>query len=183
MMLLLSVFFLLGGPQLADQLTKQFAGTARTDVQFVLTTVHDAFEGFVRAQLLQSLLFAVGVWACLAAAGIESAPVVGAFAGVLLLVPVVGSALAIAAPILATVVWNPAAALAVGIAVVLLEQLVLNVVGPRLMSRQTGLPPLLVLFGLLAGGQVAGFWGAVFGIPVLATLLTCFEHFRARWAG
>jgi predicted PurR-regulated permease PerM len=45
-----------------------------------------------------------------------------------------------------------------------------------------GLPPLLVFFGVLAGGQLAGFWGAVFGIPVLATILTCIEHFRPRWS-
>ena len=66
---------------------------------------------------------------------------------------------------------------------VVLQQLVLNVVGPRIMSRQLGLPPLLVLFGVLAGAQVGGLWGAVFGIPVLATLLTCADHFRRRWFG
>jgi len=69
------------------------------------------------------------------------------------------------------------------VALIVLEQLVLNVVGPRIVSRQLGLPPLLVLFAILAGGQVAGVWGAVFGIPVLATLLTCADHFRARWSG
>jgi predicted PurR-regulated permease PerM len=182
MMLLLSVFFLLGGPQVAEQVTSTFPGGARSEVRFVLSTVHDSFEGFARAQLLQSALFGIGVWACLAAAGVEAAPLMAAFAGVMLLVPVVGAVFAIAIPVVATVLWNPAALLVVGILLVLLEQLVLNVVGPRLMSHQTGLPPLLVLFGLLAGGQVAGFWGAVFGIPVLATLLTCVEHFRPRWA-
>jgi hypothetical protein len=55
---------------------------------------------------------------------------------------------------------NPNAVLPVAIALVLLEQVVLNVVGPRLMGRQLGLPPLLVLFGILAGGQIGGFWGA-----------------------
>jgi predicted PurR-regulated permease PerM len=64
---------------------------------------------------------------------------------------------------------------------VLLEQLVLSVIGPRLMSRQVGLPPLLVLFGILAGGQIGGVWGAVFGIPILATLVACVDHFRTRW--
>jgi predicted PurR-regulated permease PerM len=44
------------------------------------------------------------------------------------------------------------------------------------MSRQLGLPPLLVLSGVLGGAQVA-----VFGILVLAALLTCADHFRQRW--
>jgi predicted PurR-regulated permease PerM len=182
MMLLLSVFFLLGGPQLAEQVIHTFGGRAAADVRFVLTTVHDAFEGFARAQLLQAALYAAGVWACLEAAHVETAPLVSVIAGVMLIVPVVGAAFAIALPLLATLLWNPGAVLPVAIALVLLEQVVLNVVGPRLMGRQLGLPPLLVLFGILAGGQIGGFWGAIFGIPVLATLQMCLEHFRSRWA-
>jgi predicted PurR-regulated permease PerM len=180
MMLLLSVFFLLGGSQLAEQVIHSFGSRAEPDVRFVLTAIHDAFEGFARAQLAQGVLFGAGVWACLSVAGVESAPLIGGFAGVMLLVPVVGAALAIAVPVLATLLWNPSAVLLVAVALILFEQLVLNVVGPRLMSHQVGLPPLLVLFGILAGGQVGGFWGAVFGIPVLATLVACGDHFRPR---
>jgi predicted PurR-regulated permease PerM len=179
-MLLLSVFFLLGGSQLAEQAIHSSGSRAAPDVRFVFTTVHDTFEGFARAQLLQGLLFGAGVWACLSLAHVESAPLVGAIAGLLLLVPMVGAALAVAVPVLAILLWNPSAALAVVVVLVLFEQLVLNVVGPRLMSRQLGLPPLLVLFGILAGGQVGGFWGAVFGIPVLATVVTCAPYFRSR---
>jgi predicted PurR-regulated permease PerM len=181
MMLLLSVFFLLGGPQLAEQVIHMVGGRVAADVRFVLTAVHDTFEGFLRAQLLQAVLYAVGVWACLEVARVETAPLVSVIAGLMLIVPVVGSVLAVALPLLAVLLWNPAAVLPLAIALVVLEQLVLNVVGPRLMSRQVGLPPLLVLFGILAGGQIGGFWGALFGIPVLATLQMCLDHFRSRW--
>lgn len=180
-MLLLSVFFLLGGTQLANQLTQAFGGRGASDVRFVLTTVHDSFESFVRAQLLQGVLFGAGVWACLAALHVDTAPLVGFAAGVLLLVPLLGAVLAVVVPVLATLLWNPTATLFVVAALVLLEQVVLNVLAPRLMSKQLGLPPLLVFFGVLAGGQVGGVWGAVFGIPVLAALLTSIEHFRPRW--
>jgi predicted PurR-regulated permease PerM len=180
-MLLLSVFFLLGGTQLADRLAEAFGGRSASDVRFILTTVHDAFESFVRAELLEGILFGAGVWVCLAAAHVDTAPLVALAAGVLLLVPLLGAVLAVLVPVIATLLWNPTATLIVAATLVLLEQLVLNVVAPRLMSRQLGLPPLLVLFGVLAGGQLGGVWGAVFGIPVLAALLTCVEHFRSRW--
>jgi predicted PurR-regulated permease PerM len=174
--LLLSVFFLLGGPQLADQ-TVQWFGERGPDVRFVLDTLHDAFEGFARTQLLQAVLFGAGVWVCLAAAQVEAAPLVAFCAGALLIVPVVGSVFAVAVPLVATILWNPSATIVVGVALVLYEQLVLNVIGPRLMSRQLGMPPLLVLFALLAGGQIAGFWGAIFGIPTLAAAMTLTDHF------
>jgi predicted PurR-regulated permease PerM len=177
-MRLLSVFFLIGGRKLAESVAIAFGVGAERDVRFVLTTIHDAFDGFIRAQILQGLLFAAGVWACLAIAHVDAAPLLGASAGVLLLVPVLGAVLALVPPLLATVLWHPQAALAVLAVLIALEQLVLNVVGPRLMSRQLGLPPLLVLFGVLAGGQVGGLWGAVFGVPILAAVVACGQHFR-----
>ena len=181
-MLLLSVFFLLGGPQLAEQVIHAFGGRTASDARFVLTSVHDAFEGFARAQLVQAALYATAVWACLNVAHVETAPLAAILAGLMLIVPLVGAALAIAVPLLAALLWNPDATLPVAVALILLEQLVLNVVAPRLMSRQLGLPPLMMLFGILAGAQIAGFWGAIFGIPVLAALLTCIDHFRPRLA-
>jgi predicted PurR-regulated permease PerM len=181
-MLLLSVFFLLGGPQLADQFIRSFSGRAASDVGFVLTTVHDAFEGFIRSQLVEAALYAAGVWVFLTVAHVGVAPLVAGIAGIMLIVPLVGSVLAIAVPLVAVMLLNPSATLPVALALFVLEQVVLNVVGPRLMSRQLGLPPLLVLFGILAGAQVAGVWGAVLGVPALAALLTCAQHFRSRWA-
>jgi len=41
---------------------------------------------------------------------------------------------------------------------------------PRILSSGTKLPPLLVIFGVLAGGQLAGIPGAFLSVPVMATL-------------
>jgi predicted PurR-regulated permease PerM len=180
-MLLLSVFFLVGGPQLAEQVAQAFGCRFADDVRYVETTVHDAFESFTRAQLLQGFLYGSAVWVCLSIAGVDSAPFVGVAAGLLLIVPVAGSFLAVLLPLVAVVVAQPTATLPVAAALVVLEQLVLNVVGPRLMSKQLGMAPLLVLFGIFAGGQLGGVWGAVFGVPVLAVLLSCGHHFSQRW--
>jgi low affinity Fe/Cu permease len=45
-----------------------------------------------------------------------------------------------------------------------------NYTQPRLMREALGMHPLLVLVGLVVGAQVAGVWGALFGIPVLAVV-------------
>src|SRR5262249_48234872 len=135
-MLLLSIFFLLGGPTLAEQVSRAFGDRARPDVQFVLDTVHDTFDSFARTQLLECTAFGVGTWICLGLAHVSGAPIVGVLAGILLLVPVVGALLAIAIPALVTLVLNPSAFLLVVVALVLLEQFVLNVLGPRLMSQR-----------------------------------------------
>jgi hypothetical protein len=44
------------------------------------------------------------------------------------------------------------------------------------MEEALGMHPILVLLGLLIGAQVAGLWGALFGIPVLAVLNVFFNY-------
>ncbi|SRR6266511_3535519 len=65
---------------------------------------------------------------------------------------------------------------------VALEQLVLNVIGPRLMSQGLGLSPLVSLFVVLIGAQVAGAWGAILAVPVAAIVKNTIAHFRCRWS-
>ena len=48
--------------------------------------------------------------------------------------------------------------------------MLVNWLQPRLMRGALGLHPILVLVGLLLGAQVAGVWGALFGIPVIAVI-------------
>jgi len=45
------------------------------------------------------------------------------------------------------------------------------------MRGALGMHPILVLVGLLVGAQVAGVWGALFGIPVIAVLNVFFNYF------
>jgi predicted PurR-regulated permease PerM len=177
LMLVLSVFFVAGGPRLAAQLEGAFSGRARADIHFLLTTLHDTFGTYLRCQVIQGVVYAAGTWAFLSLGGVEGALLAAGAVGALLLIPIVGPALALLVPALATVTWNPDATLLMLAALVVLQQLVLNGLGPRLMGHELGLPPLVVLFGVLVGAQLSGFWGAVFGVPVLAMLFATADHF------
>ena len=46
----------------------------------------------------------------------------------------------------------------------------INVLGPRIMSSAIGLHPIYVVAALLIGGQIAGIWGALFGVPIAGAL-------------
>jgi predicted PurR-regulated permease PerM len=177
LILVLSVFFLAGGKAIAAQIESAFTGRARADIHFLLTTLHDTFGSYLRCQVIQGLVFGATTWVTLSLAHVEGALLAGGAAGALLLIPIVGPVLAVVVPLLTTIVSSPDATLPVLAALVVLEQLVLNGLGPRLTGRELGLPPLIVLFGVLVGAQLSGFWGAVFGVPVLAMLLATAEHF------
>jgi hypothetical protein len=56
------------------------------------------------------------------------------------------------------------------------QTILVNYLQPRLMREALGMHPILVLVGLLVGAQVAGLWGALFGIPILAVLNVFFNY-------
>jgi hypothetical protein len=60
-----------------------------------------------------------------------------------------------------------------------IQAVVLNVVAPRVMSSTIGVHPLLVFVGLLGGGKIAGIWGALFGVPVVAVIAAMASFYRA----
>jgi predicted PurR-regulated permease PerM len=54
------------------------------------------------------------------------------------------------------------------------------VLSPHLLSSGTKLHPLMVIFGVLAGGQLAGIPGSFLSVPVLATLRIVFRQVQKR---
>jgi predicted PurR-regulated permease PerM len=179
---LLSVFYAAGGERLASQFERMFSGRARSDVHFTLTIVHDTFARYLRCQVIQGLAYGAGTWVCLSLAHVDGAGLAAIAAGALLLIPLVGTVLALLPPLLGLLTWNPEATLPVLVALLVLQQLVLNGLGPRIMGRELGLPPLLVMGGVLVGVTVSGFWGAILGVPALSVLLKLGAHFRQTGA-
>jgi hypothetical protein len=53
------------------------------------------------------------------------------------------------------------------------------VIAPRVLSRQVGLHPLLVFFAVLSGARLAGIWGAIFGVPIVAVAMSMVSFYRA----
>ena len=95
---------------------------------------------------------------------------VGTLSTLAMLIPFFGPPLALVPPIVAAWIYTPAGFLPVVIILVALQTVIVNWLQPRLMQGALGMHPILVLVGLLVGAQVAGVWGALFGIPVIAVL-------------
>src|SRR3989442_91656 len=53
-----------------------------------------------------------------------------------------------------------------------LHQIALNIIGPRLMSNAIGIHPIFVFLALLLGSRIAGFWGVFLAVPVAGVINT-----------
>jgi predicted PurR-regulated permease PerM len=133
-------------------------------------SVARAFGGFLRAQIILAAIQALLVAVVGTAFGIPYLFLIGTLSTLAMLIPFFGPPLALIPPIVAAWIYTPEWFIPATIILVAVQTVIVNWLQPRLMQGALGMHPILVLVGLLVGAQVAGVWGALFGIPVIAVL-------------
>jgi predicted PurR-regulated permease PerM len=98
------------------------------------------------------------------------------FSGLVVMIPFFGPILALVPVLGITFLAVPSAFLPVAILSILLQQVMLNVVSPRVMSNAIGIHPLFVFFALLLGSKIAGFWGVLLGVPIAGVINTFIRY-------
>jgi len=138
------------------------------EARFFGQSVSRTFGGFIRGQLLQALIYGVVTALTMRLAGLDYAVAAGAFGGLVMLVPFVGGLIALLPPLFIGLLQASGLTALIVVAVLFIAQMVIaNVLMPAILSEHVGLPPLLIFVAMLVGIRVAGFWGALFGIPVM----------------
>jgi predicted PurR-regulated permease PerM len=135
---------------------------------------------FLRGQLSVMLLMSVFYATGLLLAGMQFALPIGIVTGMLVFVPYLGAIIGL---VLATLValtqfdHFTSVLLVWGIfgAGQMLEGMVVT---PKLVGERIGLHPLVVVFALLAFGQLFGFFGVLLALPISAVLLVGLRHFK-----
>jgi predicted PurR-regulated permease PerM len=127
---------------------------------------------FVRGQLLLIAFVATVLSLAFWAIGLPFWLLIGAAAGIVEVVPVIGplAAGALAVAVGLTVSWH--LALAAGIVVLVVRLLEDYIVIPRVMGHVTGISPLVVLVGVTAIGLLFGGFYVLLATPILAVLVT-----------
>jgi predicted PurR-regulated permease PerM len=130
---------------------------------------------YVRGQAVLIVLVAVVLSIAFWAIGLPYWILLGAFAGVVEIIPVIGplAAGALAIGVGMTVSWQTA--LAAGIAVLLVRVLEDYVVIPRVLGDAVGLTPLVVLVAVTATGLLFGGFAVVLAIPFAAVVATLID--------
>lgn len=144
----------------------------------------DAVLGqYLRGQLLVMLILALFYSIGLMLFGLDLAWPVGIFTGLAVFVPYLGFGLGLCMAALLGVMQMGLTQAAIMVAVVygagqILESFFLT---PRLVGERIGLHPLVVIFALLAFGQLFGFVGVLVALPASAVLLVAVRRLRNHY--
>ncbi len=164
-------------PAMREELIGLFGERRRAEVEMIVATVLRVLGGYIRGQGIISLVTGLLTTIGLAVLGVPYALVLGLITGVLNVIPYVG---AVVAGLIAAIVgafqgpWVALAAIGVAVAA---QQVTDLFITPRVMSEQVDLHPVLVIFSLLVGGSLMGFWGLIVAIPIAAIVKGLFVYY------
>jgi predicted PurR-regulated permease PerM len=170
LILILSLYMVIDSERLRGKLNRVVPRQFSDEMQILETSVARAFGGFLRAQLILAVIQALLVAIVGTIFGIPYLFLVGTLSALAMVIPFFGPPLALIPPIVAAWIYTPNTFIFSALILIAVQTVVVNWLQPRLMRDSLGMHPILVLVGLLVGAQVAGVWGALFGIPVIAVL-------------
>ncbi|MGE5405937.1 MAG: AI-2E family transporter [Candidatus Saccharibacteria bacterium] len=167
---ILAFYFISDWEKIRDEFLGLFPVSKRTDLARLAADIDNVLRGFIRGELLSSLIVGVVTGVVAALLGIKYAFVIGLINGVAELFPYYGPFLGAAPSIALALIQSPRTAIYLGLALLIIQQLESNLIAPRIVGTRVGLHPLLVVFALLAGGELLGIWGMLLAVPLAAAI-------------
>jgi predicted PurR-regulated permease PerM len=154
----------------------------------LVVQMEKAVAGYVRGQVLLSLIIGtsagIGLYVLgrvgLFEGGETYAVLFGAWVAMMELIPYLGPWLGAIPPVIYALIVDPVSAIWVTLLFLGIHQIEGHVVVPKVMGSALRLHPLLVIFGLLAGGELYGLPGIFVALPLLAVLRAIWEFFGER---
>lgn len=182
LLLMFIVAFLLAleAPAVRRDLRRFVPNDYRTDFDQIWRKVRKMLYAYVRGQLIVAAL--IGVLSGLACwlTGLPDPIALGLIAGVTALIPYLGPFIGAIPALLVGLSQSPGKALLIALLYLLISNIVLNIIYPKVVGDAVRLPPILVIVALIAGFSWGGILGMFVAVPVAATLRILFDHIYPR---
>jgi predicted PurR-regulated permease PerM len=182
----MSVYLLVYAGQIGRLVRRWLPDADGTPEDDYPTRVQRAVGGYVRGQLLFSVVMGTTAGVALWLFGLLGifhdgrtyAFAFGTFFGVMELVPYVGPVLGAIPPVAVALFENPLVAVWVVILFIVIQQLEGHIVAPQIFSHALRINPLLVIVALLFGDAIYGIVGALMALPVAAVIRETLIYLR-----
>lgn len=174
LMLILSFYLVVDKERITREIYNFAPSSWHKNLKFIQTVIDSTFASFFRIQVIFAIIAAISTWLVLTIFGVSFAASISLLTGILTLIPVLGQFLGAIPPAFIVLITNPSApyeSVLIFVVLVLIQQIVFNLIGPKLMGNVFKLHPLVVFLSIIIGYKIAGAIGAVFVVPVLSILV------------
>lgn len=166
------IFMLAGRGKMKVKVERSLSKTRANQVNRILDHIDSQVQKYLAIKTLICLINGAIVGVVLASFGVDFAIVFGIQAFLLNYIPNIGSTIATLMPVVVAILqfgkfWP---VFWIFVIITVLDNLVGNVIEPKLMGRGLGLSPLAVLFSLFFWYWLWGIPGTILAVPILAVL-------------
>jgi predicted PurR-regulated permease PerM len=176
---ILAAFFLKDGRSFSDVLLSLVQSRPQRELmEGVLGDLNQMLAQFIRAQLTLAALSFVVYTSFMSLLRVPYALVLGTAGGMMEFIPVVGPLVAALVILGVALLLSYPHGLALLIFLGVWRMILDYVISPRIMGKSMELHPLAAIFGVLAGGEIAGVLGVYLSIPVMASLRIVWRRWR-----
>jgi len=168
--LLFSFLWLSAGRRLGGFLLGLLPQANRTLAASVWAEVARGFAGYIRGIAINMIVIGVVTGVAAALLGLPAPALLGVFAGVTEMIPIVGPVAGAIPAILLGFTISPYFPLVVALVYLVIQQVEAHTLVPLVMRHSVGLPALAVVAALVAGGALAGVGGAIVAVPLAFAL-------------
>jgi predicted PurR-regulated permease PerM len=169
---MVTFFMLMEWDTITNWVDKQIPRQHYKDVKRLTKAIDGKISGFVRGQITLAVMLG-GIYAiALSIAGLNYAVLIGLGAGLLSIIPLIGSIGGLLASVV--VAWFQSGEItytAIIASIFIVGQVVEgNILAPKFLGENVGLHPLWILFSLIAGGSLLGITGMLLAVPFVASV-------------
>ncbi|MDA8262962.1 MAG: AI-2E family transporter [Actinomycetota bacterium] len=165
---LLAVFILLEGPGIVEGISSLFPQATAEAIRRTVQHSQRAVAGFVLGNLATSVIAGVVVGVTLALLGVPFVMLLSLWVALVDLLPLVGGLLAGVPTVAVALLHSPLDGLITAGVFIAYQQVENHLLNPLIMARTVRLKTLWILVSVIVGADLAGFLGALIGIPVAA---------------
>ncbi|MBE3032050.1 MAG: AI-2E family transporter [Actinobacteria bacterium] len=184
----ISIYMLLDAKRIGRFVAEHFPTHSVSDGEEYVRRAKTAVVDYVKAQVLLSAALGGSVGLAMwflgmigaFPSGARYALFFGVWAGLMEAIPYLGPVLAAVPPSLVAVFDSPLSALWVIITFVLIQEIEGHILVPVIMGSRFRVHPLVVIFAVLAGGEIHGITGMLIAIPLIPLVKETIVFLRPR---
>jgi predicted PurR-regulated permease PerM len=167
LILIISVYLVSDGGRMIRGAARVVPPAYRDQAWFFISSLDTVLGGYIRGQLFISALAGVLGGGGAAVLGVPYPLLIGIMTFILESIPVIGPMVAVVPAIAISLFFDPYwTTIILAVWFIVYQQIVTNVLGPRIMGMAVGIHPLEALLAVLIGFPLGGLLGAFLAVPV-----------------
>jgi predicted PurR-regulated permease PerM len=187
LVVIISMYWLIAAPSVRGFMLSLVPPAQRNAADALQQEICQSMGGYVRATVTDMVILGVAAYVGLSLLGVRYALVLALVGMLGALIPIVGPIITTIPAVAIALVDSPLRALVVLMFYLVLHNIESDILLPSLVKRQADIPPLLVLFALLAAGAAGSVLAALIAIPLAGAarvvVMSVIAPEVRRWSG